>query len=62
MKERYESFVVRVWVSGRQLLRGQVTHVASGDATRFTEVSDVADFIKQQVDGEPATTAENGSG
>ena len=65
MKGRYESFVVRVWVSGRRLLRGEVTHVASGDAARFTELSDVADFIKQQVAGhagEPAATAKDGSG
>ena len=65
MNGRYESFVVRVWASGRRLLRGEVTHVASGDATRFTELSDVADFIRQRVAaqaGEPATRAKDGPG
>ena len=48
---RYESFVVRVWVRGRRLVRGQVTHTRSGDVQRFTQLRNVADFISHHVAG-----------
>ncbi len=60
MSGRYESFVVRIWRRGRRLIRGEVTHVPSGDARRFTELSDVTEFINERVataslDSEEAT-------
>ncbi len=60
MSGRYESFVVRIWRRGRRLIRGEVTHAASGDARRFVELGDVTQFINERVataspDSEEAT-------
>ena len=60
MSGRYESFVVRIWRRGRRLIRGEVTHVASDDVRRFTELGDVTEFINERVanaslDSEEAT-------
>ena len=49
MSARYESFVVRIWRRGRRLIRGEVTHLASGDARHFVELGDVTEFINERV-------------
>ena len=49
MSGRYESFVVRIWRRGRDVIRGEVTHVSSGDVRRFIELGDVTEFISERV-------------
>lgn len=61
MSGRYESFVVRIWRCGHRLIRGQVTHVATGDSRRFSELGDVTEFINERV-ATASTDSEEASG
>jgi len=49
MNGRYESFTVRVWASGDEVLRGEVQHVLSGESTRFVDLAALTDFVAQQI-------------
>lgn len=51
---RYESFTVRVWLRGSEVLRGEVVEVGSGERRRFTDLRDIARFIRQQTAPDPA--------
>ena len=48
--EAYETFVVRLLVrSDGDILRGHVTHVASGQQLHFTEPERVPDLMRRQL-------------
>ena len=49
MNGRYESFTVRVWASGNEVLRGEVQHVPSGESTRFVDLGTLTDFVTRQI-------------
>ena len=53
MNGRYESFTVRVWASGDEILRGEVQHVLSGESTRFVDLSALTDFLARQISRQP---------
>jgi hypothetical protein len=53
MNGRYESFTVRVWASGDEILRGEVQHVLSGESTRFVDLSALTEFLARQISQEP---------
>ena len=49
MNGRYESFTVRVWASGDEVLRGEVQHVLSGESARFVDLAMLTDFVARQI-------------
>ncbi len=53
MNGRYESFTVRVWASGDEILRGEVQHVLSGESARFVDLSALTDFLARQISRQP---------
>ena len=53
MNGRYESFTVRVWASGDEILRGEVQHVLSGESTRFVDLSALTEFLARQISRQP---------
>lgn len=53
MNGRYESFTVRVWASGDEILRGEVQHVLSGESTRFVDLSVLTEFLARQISQGP---------
>lgn len=46
---RYESFTVRVWARGDEIVRGEVVHVHSGESERFADLDVLSDFLARQV-------------
>ncbi len=54
------SFIVKLWLedkggeTGRLRWHGHITHVPSGARRYLRELNDIADFIKQYVDGNDA--------
>lgn len=53
---RYESFTVRVWARGSEIVRGEVQHVLSGESMRFVDLNSVLKFLSGQVGIDPAHT------
>ena len=53
MNGRYESFTVRVWASGDEIVRGEVLHVLSGESTRFVDLKALTDFLVRQISRQP---------
>ena len=49
MNGRYESFTVRVWASGDEVVRGEVQHVLSGESARFVDLAALTDFVTRQI-------------
>lgn len=49
MNGRYESFTVRVWARGGEIVRGEVQHVLSGESMRFVDLNSVLQFLSGQV-------------
>jgi len=46
--ERYDSFIVRVQVGTGGIVRGEVTHPASGSVIRFIDLDALKRFIEEQ--------------
>lgn len=67
MNGRYESFTVRVWARGDEIVRGEVMHVHSGESERFADLEVLSNFLARQVassDGDapaPRLTADSHS-
>lgn len=49
MNGRYESFTVRVWARGDEIVRGEVMHVHSGESERFADLDVLSNFLARQV-------------
>ena len=47
MNDRYESFAVRLWVTGRGIAHGEVIRAADGTRTRFRDPNDIVEFIER---------------
>ncbi len=59
---RYETFVIRLWVEGGAGLdHGEITHVLSGTGLRFRQVQDAARFMEQFVERPAEAEAPGGS-
>jgi hypothetical protein len=46
---RYDSFIVRTWSHGGELLHGYIVHVATKRQVAFTTLLHIPDFIQGQL-------------
>ncbi|MEZ4503838.1 MAG: hypothetical protein R3C39_14545 [Dehalococcoidia bacterium] len=45
----YESFVVRLWVRGGEIARGEVSRTVSGETERFVDLHALSRFLVESV-------------
>jgi hypothetical protein len=45
----YESFVVRLWVRGGEIARGEVSRTVSGETERFVDLGALSRFLVESV-------------
>jgi hypothetical protein len=47
MNSRYESFALRLWVTGRGIAHGEIVRTADGKRSRFRSPDEIAVFIER---------------
>jgi hypothetical protein len=63
MNSRYESFALRLWVTGRGIAHGEIVRTADGKRSRFRSPDEITDFIERCLEqnwlaeGAPAPSA-----